>query len=174
MNGQSEWPYERPQSPGFTLGVRQPGQTFSACMAANSGNYSISGTLLGGHAQAVAGNDVANLAFGNASEGTAGLFFSEGGSRAFAGGVGTVMTAGRRTASITSLNLEGVTGPAPMILGKTGAEVAEEGLSGVAELRLAADAGLTGAERLVVQFRSERNSGDSHSVGYEPSSEKAG
>ena len=117
-------------------------------MAANSGNYSISGIAFGGNGQLLAGNDVANLAFGNTSEGTAGLFFSEGGSKAFAGGVGTAMTAGRRTASITSLNLEGVTGPAPMILGKTGAEVAAEWLSGIAELKLAADVGLTGAEAI--------------------------
>jgi hypothetical protein len=68
------------------------------------GNYSISGVFFNGKGQLVAGNDVANLLFGNASEGTAGLAVSEGGSRAFTAGVGTAMTAGRRTASITSLN----------------------------------------------------------------------
>jgi hypothetical protein len=137
-----------PQTTGFTLGVRQPGQSFSACMAANSGNYSISGVFFGGKGQLIAGNDVANLAFGNASEGTAGLLFSEGGSKAFTAGVGTAMTAGRRSASITSLKLEGVTGRAPMILGKTGAEEIAGWLSGVAELKLAADVGLTGAEAI--------------------------
>jgi RHS repeat-associated protein len=139
-----------PQSTGFTLGVRQPGQTFSACMAANSGNYSIAGVsnIQNSGGQFVLGNDVANLLFGNTSEGTAGLLVSEGGSRAFTAGVGTAMTAGRRTASITSLNLEGIPGRAPMILGKTGAEEIAGWLSGLAEIKAAIDVGLTGAEAI--------------------------
>ena len=119
-------------------------------MAQNSGNYSIAGVsnIQNSGGQFVLGNDVANLLFGNTGEGTAGLLVSEGGSRAFTAGVGTAMTAGRRTASITSMNLEGVTGRAPMILGKTGAEEIAGWLSGLAELKLAADAGLTGAEAI--------------------------
>lgn len=55
------------------------------------------------------------------------------------------MTAGRRTASITSMNLAGVTGPAPRVLAKTGAVELAGWLSGAAELKMAADIGLTGA-----------------------------
>jgi hypothetical protein len=120
-------------------------------MAQNSENYSISGTVFNGNGQLVAGNDVANLLFGNASEGTAGLVFSDGGSRAFTVGVGTAMTAGRRTSSIISMNLEGVRGGikgGTYVLGKTGAEEIAGWLSGLAELKLAADVALTGAEAI--------------------------
>jgi RHS repeat-associated protein len=128
----------------FTLGVRAPGQTFKQCMGRNVGNYSIGG--LGGSNNFFLSNDVANILFSNSSEGAAGLIASEGGSRSFAAGVGTALTAGRRTASITSLNLPGVTGPAPMILAKTGAEEIAGFLSGVSELKFAIDLGLTAAE----------------------------
>ena len=62
------------------------------------------------------------------------------------------MTAGRRTASIASLNLEGIRGRAPMILGKTGAEEIAGWLSGIAEFKLAVDAGLRGAELVGCAF----------------------
>jgi hypothetical protein len=58
------------------------------------------------------------------------------------------MTAGRRTASITSMNLAGTTGPAARILAKTGAEKLAGWLSGAAELKMAADIGLTAAEAI--------------------------
>ncbi len=67
-------------------------------------------------------NDVAQLGFGDSSEGSAGFLVWEGGKRSIKAGVGQVMTAGRRTASIPSLNLTGTRGPAVRILGKTGAE----------------------------------------------------
>jgi hypothetical protein len=138
------------QGLGLTFGVRQPGQTFGACMAQNSENYSIAGVsnIRNNGGQVVLGNDVANLLVGNRSEGTSGLVVWEGGSRSFTGGVGTAMTAGRRTATITSMNIKGVRGPAPMILGKTGAEVIVEYVSGLAELKMAADVGLTAAETI--------------------------
>jgi hypothetical protein len=52
---------------------------------------------------------------------------------------------GRRTASIFDLNLSGATGPAPAILGKTGAEELAGWVSGVAEVKFAGDVGATGA-----------------------------
>ena len=58
------------------------------------------------------------------------------------------MTAGRRTASIPSLNIWGKTGRAVRILGKTGVEKLAAWLSGVAELKMATDIGLTGAEAI--------------------------
>jgi len=81
-----------------------------------------------------------------------GLTLFEGGSPAVAAGVGTAGTFGRRTASIFDLNLSGTTGRAPMILGKTGAEELAGWLTGVAELKLATDVGLTGAEAIGCAF----------------------
>ncbi len=72
----------------------------------------------------------------------------KGGSHSFKAGVGEVMTAGRRTASIPSLNIAGKTGPATRILAKTGAGKLAGWLTGAAELKLAADIGLTGAEAI--------------------------
>jgi len=43
-------------------------------------------------------------------------------------------------------NLNGVTGPAPQILGKTAANELAAWLTGVAELKLAFDVGFTAAE----------------------------
>ena len=119
-------------------------------MSANSGNYSIAGAfnLQSEGAKFALGNDVSQILFGNTAEGTGGLALWEGGSNSFEAGVGTVMTAGRRTASIMDLNLAGTTGPAPMILGKTGAEQAAGWLSGLAEIKMAIDVGLTGAQAI--------------------------
>lgn len=93
-----------------------------------------------------------SLLFGDASEGQAGLLLAEGGSRSVAAGVGTAGTFARRTVSIFDLNLSGTTGPAPTILGKTGAEELAGWLSGLAELKLAIDFGLTGAEAIGCAF----------------------
>jgi hypothetical protein len=98
------------------------------------------------------GNDVGNLLFGNASEGQAGLLTAEAGAGSFSAGVGTAGTFGRRTASIFDLNLSGTTGTAPTILGKTGAEEIAGVLSGIAEIKLAIDVGLTGAEAIGCAF----------------------
>ncbi len=134
----------------FTLGVRAPGQTWKQCMSANSGNYSIGGAFgfNSGVAKFALGNDVSQILFGDSSEGSGGLALWEGGSHSVKGGVGKVMTAGRRTASIFDLNLSGKTGPAPRILGKTGAESLAGWLTGLAELKMAADVGLTGAQAI--------------------------
>jgi len=138
----------------FTLGVRAPDQTYKDCLAANLGNYSIGGlgTLLGiPHLNSAAGglllgNDVGNILFGHRSEGATGLALAEGGSRSFAAGVGNPLTYGRRTASIMAANLNGVTGPAPRILGKTAASGIARWLTGLAEAKLAIDVALTAAE----------------------------
>src|SRR5689334_7776090 len=72
----------------------------------------------------------------------------KGSSHSVEAGVGSVMTAGRRTASIMDLNLAGKTGPAARILGKTGAEKLAGFLTGVAEIKMAIDVGLTGAQAI--------------------------
>ncbi len=141
--------FATPANNGITLGVRAPGQSWSSCMAANSGNYSINGILpssmQNGATRLLLNNDAGQILFGDSSEGTAGLVVWEGGSRSVEGGVGEVMTAGRRTASIFDLNLSGRTGPAPKILAKTGTKKLAGFLTGAAELKMAIDAGLTGA-----------------------------
>jgi len=85
------------------------------------------------------------ILFGDGAEGSAGLLIWEGGSHSVEAGVGTVMTAGRRTSSIISMNLQGVRGRAPRILAKTGAGELVEWASGAAEFKMAGDLGLTGA-----------------------------
>lgn len=129
-----------------TLGIRAQGQSYGGCLHANSANYSIGGVF--GSDNLLLGNDVTELLFGSTSDASAGLAFWEGGSHSLEAGVGTVMTAGRRTASITSMNLAGVTGPAPRILARSGAEELVGWLSGAAELKLAVDIGLAGAEAI--------------------------
>jgi len=135
----------------FTLGIRAPVQTYSQCLAANSGNYSVYNRLpsswQNGATKFALGNDVSNALFGDANEGTAGLLVGAGAGAAPLG-VGTAGTYGRRTASIFDLNLSGTTGPAPTILGKTGAAEAVGWVSGAFELKLAADIGATAAEAL--------------------------
>jgi len=96
-------------------------------------------------AKLAAGNDVASLLFGDASEGQAGVLLAEGGTHSVSAGIGTVGTMGRRTASVFHLNLVGRTGPAPAILAKTGAEKLAGWLTGVAELKFAGDVGATGS-----------------------------
>jgi len=136
---------------GFTLGIRAPGQTYSQCLAANSSTYSINNWLpssaQNGATKFALGNDVSNALFGDANEGTAGLVVGAGVAAAPLG-VGTAGTFGRRTASIFNLNLSGTTGPAPTILGKTGAAEVVGWVSGAFELKLAADIGATAAEAL--------------------------
>jgi hypothetical protein len=141
-------------SNGFTLGIRAPGQTYSQCLASNTGNYSIAGVfnIQNSAGKFLAGNDAGNLLFGDVSEGQAGLLLSHGGASAVSAGVGTAGTFGRRTASIFDLNLSGTTGPAPTILGKTGAEEVAGVLSGIAEIKFAIDVGLTGAEAIGCAF----------------------
>ncbi len=131
---------------GFTVGIRAPGQTYRQCLSANSSTYSLN--TFTGTDTFLLSNDVSGLAFGDRAEASLGATAWEGGSRSFEAGVGEVMTAGRRTASIRSLNLAGKTGPAARILAKTGAEKLAGWLTGAAELKLAADIGLTAAEAI--------------------------
>ena len=132
------------------FGIRAAGQTYANCLVQNLDNYSVAGVLniQSESGNFVLGNDVSQILFGDSSGGTGGLLLWEGGSRSFKIGVGEAMTAGRRTASILDLNLAGKTGPAVRILGKTGAGELAEWLSGVAELKMAGDIGLTGAEAI--------------------------
>src|SRR5262249_42747529 len=118
----------------WSWGVRGPNQTYRQCLAQNSGNYSFAGAFNqdSSAAEVVGGNDVASLPFGDAAEGQAGLIFAEGGSKSLKAGIGTAGTMGRRTASVFDLNLAGTTGPAPTILGKTGAEQLAGWVSGAA------------------------------------------
>jgi len=140
-----------PANNGFTLGIRAPGQTYKQCLAANSSTYSINNWLpsswQNGATKFALGNDVSGALFGDANEGTAGLLVGAGVGAAPLG-VGTAGTFGRRTASIFNLNLSGTTGPAPTILGKTGAAEVVGWVSGAFELKLAADIGATAAEAL--------------------------
>jgi RHS repeat-associated protein len=131
----------------WSWGVRGPNQTYRQCLAGNSGNYSLAGAFNqnSSAAKLAAGNDVASLLFGDAGEGQAGLLLAEGGTHSINAGIGTVGTMGRRTASVFDLNLAGTTGPAPAILGKTGAEELAGWLSGIAEAKFAGDVGATGA-----------------------------
>lgn len=131
-----------------------PRTNAQSCLASNTGNYSIAGVLniQNSAGKFLAGNDAGNLLFGDASEGQAGLLLSHGGATAVSAGVGTAGTFGRRTASIFDLNLSGTTGPAPTILGKTGAEEVAGVLSGIAEIKVAIDVGLTGAEAIGCAF----------------------
>src|SRR5262249_55691814 len=131
---------------GFTFGIRASGQTYRQCLSANTSNYSLN--TFAGTDNFFLGNDVGEILFGDTKEGTTGLIVGHGGAESLEAGVGEVMTAGRRTASITSMNIPGKTGPATRILAKTGAEKLAGWLTGVAELKLAADVGLTGAEAI--------------------------
>jgi hypothetical protein len=62
---------------------------------------------------------------------------------------------GRRTSSVFDLNLSGTPGGTKggvEILGKTGAEEVAGVLSGIAEIKVAIDFGLTGAEAIGCAF----------------------
>src|SRR6516162_6221041 len=93
---------------GFTLGIRAPGQTYSQCLAANSGNYSIYNWLPSSWQNSgtkfALGNDVSNALFGDANEGTAGLAVGAG-AAAMPIAAGAPLTAGARTSTFMSLNL---------------------------------------------------------------------
>jgi hypothetical protein len=119
-------------------------------MASNAGNYSIAGVanIHGGAGQFFLSNDVANLLFGNRGEAAASVAFDKSVEATLKASVPAVTTVGRRTATIISMNLKGVTGPAPALVGKTGAEVLGEWLSGIGELKLAADLAMTGSEAI--------------------------
>lgn len=134
----------------WSWGVRRPNQTYHECLEQNSANYSFAGAVNqdGSGAKLVAGNDVASLLFGDASEGQAGLLFAEGGSRSLKAGIGQAGTMGRRTSSFFNLNMEGARGGVKggiRVLGKTGAEKLAAVASGAARFKFESDTGMTGS-----------------------------
>lgn len=89
------WGFSLAANNGFTIGIRNPGQTYSQCLASNTGNYSIAGVanVQNSAGKFLLGNDVGNLLFGDAAEGQAGLLVAEGGTRSIAAGVGGYLDA---------------------------------------------------------------------------------
>jgi RHS repeat-associated protein len=155
-----------PQSPGFTLGIRAPGQSYGVCMAANANTYSLSGSVELGinvatgtntnfsqYTSFVAGNSINSFLFGSTADAAGTMAASAPGLVSTA--MGTATTFGRRTSSIISLNLAGA-GGLPMALSPASAGVKSAlgsignvlslGLSFVE--RTAVDAAFTGAEAI--------------------------
>jgi RHS repeat-associated protein len=156
------------QSPGFTLGIRAPGQTYGACMAANANTYSLGGSVeLGINVatgtntsfssnplvSAVTGNSINSLLFGSTADAAGTMAASAPGLVSTA--MGTATTFGRRTSSIMSLNLAGA-GGLPMALSPASAGVksALGSIGNVLSLglsfleRTAVDTAFTGAEAI--------------------------
>ncbi len=149
---------------GFTLGVRAPGQTFSQCMEANASNYSIAGmadlATNGAISSNGAVNFVANTFAGNSITGTYYAFAGTTQGSAYnaattgagfagntvAGGMGSVLTFGRRTSAIMSLNLAGKGGLPQALSSASGGVKGFFGKLGTGALKLAADTGFTLAE----------------------------
>ncbi len=143
---------------GFTLGVRAPGQSFNDCMKANAGNYSLLGVAdfaLDANGQIAnnfwlgftpASNTVTNVY--NAATGSL-TSLLQAGPTIVAAGMGTVVTSGRRTSSIMSLNLSGTPGgpkagfPA---LGSAPSNAARAAKAAAGALKLAIDTGFFLAE----------------------------
>jgi len=155
---QKQSPNRRQPANKFTLGLRQPGQTFNQCMRANAGNYS----LLGVADFATGANgkiaDNALLGFTPASNTISTIYNAAAGSlisvfqtgpTVVTAGMGTVLTSGRRTSSIMSLNLPGTpggsAGGAPA-LGSAPSNAARAGKAAAAALKIAIDAGFFLAE----------------------------
>jgi RHS repeat-associated protein len=145
-------------SPANTLGIRAPGQTFNGCMQANAGNYSLLGVAdfaLNANGQIAnnfwlgftpASNTITNVY--NAATGSL-TSLLQAGPTVVGAGMGTVVTYGRRTSSIMSLNLSGTTGgpkggfPA---LGSAPSNVARAAAKAATYFKLAVDAGFFLAE----------------------------
>ncbi len=155
-----------PQSTGFTLSIRQPGQTFGACMAANANTYSLGGsfelafdvatgknTNVSHYLSAVVGNSINSFFFGSTAE-AAGDMAAATPSLA-SSSMGSVTTYGRRTSDILSLNLEGA-GGLPAALSPASARV-KSVLGAIGDIlnldlsfteRFSIDAAFTGAEAI--------------------------
>lgn len=151
-----------PPSPsGFTLGVRQKGQTWKQCMETNKNSYSIGGaveltknvltgtdTNYAEATSAITGNGITDTLFGDPTEiaKASGLATAEA-------GAGTTLTWGRRTTDIMALNLAGK-GGLPKALASTGAKSILKSVgrllnAGLDETeKLAVDLGLAGAEAI--------------------------
>ncbi len=141
-----------------SLSVRAPGQSFNDCMRANAGNYSLLGVA---DFALDANGQIANnfwLGFTPASNTVTNVYNTLTGSlpsllqtgpRTVTAGMGTVVTYGRRTSSIMSLNLAGTPGgpqggfPA---LGSPPSNAARAGKAAAGFLKLAIDTGLFLAE----------------------------
>jgi hypothetical protein len=138
----------------FTLGIRAPGQTFNGCMQANAGNYSLLGVAdfaFNANGQ-IANNFWLGFAPGsntitsvyNAATGSLSSLIQTG-PWSVQVGMGTVVTYGRRTSSIMSLNLSGTPGglkggfPA---LGSAPSNIARAGAKAASLFKYAVDAGL--------------------------------
>ncbi|HEY4739916.1 MAG TPA: RHS repeat-associated core domain-containing protein [Candidatus Acidoferrales bacterium] len=157
-----------PQTTGFTLGIRQPGQTYKACMAANANTYSLGGSVeLGINVatgtntsfssnplvSAVTGNSINGFLFGSTGDAAGTMATSAPGLVSTA--MGTATTFARRTSSIMSLNLAGA-GGLPMALSPASAGVksALGSIGNVLSLglsfleRTSVDAAFTGAEAI--------------------------
>ena len=153
---------------GFTLGIRQPGQTYKACMAANANTYSVGGSVeLGINVatgtntsfssnplvSAVTGNSINSFLFGSTADAAGTMATSAPGLVSTA--MGTATTFGRRTSSIMSLNLAGA-GGLPMALSPASAGVKSVlgSIGNVLSLglsfleRISVDAAFTGAEAI--------------------------
>jgi len=142
----------------FTLGIRAPGQPFNGCMQANAGNYSLLGVAdfaVNANGQIAnnfwlgftpASNTITNVY--NAATGSLTSLFQAGPGIVTAG-MGTVVTSGRRTSSIMSLNLPGTPGgpkggfPA---LGPAPSNAGQAAKAAAGALKLAVDAGFFLAE----------------------------
>jgi RHS repeat-associated protein len=143
---------------GFTLGIRAPGQTFTGCMQTNAGNYSLLGVAdFAFNANGQIANNFwlgftpASNTITNTYNAVTGSLTSllQAGPGVVAAGMGTVLTSGRRTSSIMSLNLPGTPGgpkggfPA---LGPAPSNAAQAAKAAGAALKLAVDAGFFLAE----------------------------
>jgi hypothetical protein len=153
---------------GFTIGIRGPNQTFNQCLVQNGANYSAGGIFdlvaqvvgldsnIGNSTvgQILAGNTFTSLysSFAGSAEDAA----TAAGTAApdlLASGIGSTLTFGRRTASITALNLAGK-GGLPQALQSSskglqsllGSASKAVNLGLEASIKAAADLGLFGAE----------------------------
>ncbi len=154
--------------PWWFISIRQPGQSFGKCMAANASTYSLGGAgqliinvatnsnvtaLTSTPAQILFGNSINSVLFGSPSD--AGLAMASNAPGGLAASMGTITTYGRRTSEIVSLNLPGA-GGLPTALGDAAAgtrsffQTAGDWLSLGMSLttRLSVDGALTGAEAI--------------------------
>jgi RHS repeat-associated protein len=98
----------------LTTGLRVPGETFTQCMTANAGEYSLVGGIDDLFGSNLKSSAIANFFGGNA---ITSLFYGEAGDSGMTaggtlpmllkGGVGSALTYGRRGADIMSLNIAG-------------------------------------------------------------------
>jgi hypothetical protein len=155
---------QTPQSQGFTLGIRAPGQAYGACMAANANTYSLGGSLELGinvatgtdtnfsqYTGFITGNLVNGFFFGPTADAAGAMAASAPGLASSA--MGSVTTYGRRTSDILSLNLEGAGGlPTALSSASAGVKSALGSIGDVLSLglspaeRISIDAAFTGAE----------------------------